>query len=393
MLMLMQEKELLDLMESHKEIVVFGAGLCGSVLVRYLTAKKYAERIFCVAVSHANGNPDNLMGVPVCALADIRDRGASALAVIAAFPKLHEEMYGALENTGFQNIVALSSVCYAEIRRACPDYSAESYSDTRRIQAKLQEMDSKLTSLAYRIAEQQEIASVNTVAFEKYKNIHSGKELVIVATGSTLNDYDPIEGAVHIGMNTVYKYRKLALDYYFAQDFNRETIGKYYGENHLERYIQDIVELQCKKFIGRYLQDCPHKFIQLSESALQRMNASVYYVDTSPSREIHTNICFHPLMDYFSIVFPVVHFALFTNPRRIYLVGCDLSDGGQYKHFDGENFQVTEWLAAHIEIQKKQAWPKIKAFAAQYYPDTEIVSVNPVGLKGFFRDVYTKRDG
>ena len=33
-------------------------------------------------------------------------------------------------------------------------------------------------------------------------------------------------------------------------------------------------------------------------------------------------------------------------------------------------------------------WLKLKKFAKTYYPDTEIISVNPVGLKGIFKDVY-----
>lgn len=30
-------------------------------------------------------------------------------------------------------------------------------------------------------------------------------------------------------------------------------------------------------------------------------------------------------------------------------------------------------------------------FAKQYYPNTEIISVNPVGLKGIFTDLYTEK--
>ena len=32
----------------------------------------------------------------------------------------------------------------------------------------------------------------------------------------------------------------------------------------------------------------------------------------------------------------------------------------------------------------------MKKFAEVYYPETEIISVNPIGLKGLFRDVYTE---
>ena len=38
----------------------------------------------------------------------------------------------------------------------------------------------------------------------------------------------------------------------------------------------------------------------------------------------------------------------------------------------------------------KKEWNIIKKIAPVFYPETEIISVNPVGLKGMFHDVYTK---
>ena len=38
----------------------------------------------------------------------------------------------------------------------------------------------------------------------------------------------------------------------------------------------------------------------------------------------------------------------------------------------------------------KYGWKKIKEYRDSKYPDIEIISVNPVGLKGLFTDVYTK---
>ena len=33
-------------------------------------------------------------------------------------------------------------------------------------------------------------------------------------------------------------------------------------------------------------------------------------------------------------------------------------------------------------------WYQLKKFARVFYPDTEIISINPVGLKGIFKDEY-----
>ena len=35
----------------------------------------------------------------------------------------------------------------------------------------------------------------------------------------------------------------------------------------------------------------------------------------------------------------------------------------------------------------------LKDFVDDYYPDIKIISVNPVGLKGLFEDMYTKSKG
>lgn len=87
-----------------------------------------------------------------------------------------------------------------------------------------------------------------------------------------------------------------------------------------------------------------------------------------------------------SIIFPALHFALYTRPKRVLLVGCDCSLDG---HFDGtengcasDQTMVPLWIGGYREL---------KGFAAVHYPDTEFISVNPVGLKGLFRDVYTER--
>ena len=78
-----------------------------------------------------------------------------------------------------------------------------------------------------------------------------------------------------------------------------------------------------------------------------------------------------------------LHFALYTNPKAIYLVGCDCNLTG---YFDGTaqktaSNNIDFWMIGY---------KKMKEFAAHFYPETEIISINPVGLKGLFRDVYTE---
>ena len=75
-----------------------------------------------------------------------------------------------------------------------------------------------------------------------------------------------------------------------------------------------------------------------------------------------------------------MQFALWTNPKRIYLVGCDTNLGGYYYQQERNKLKVNKVY---------NCWLKIKEFVRIFYPETEIISVNPVGLKGMFKDIYS----
>jgi len=229
---------------------------------------------------------------------------------------------------------------------------------------------------------QNEIAAVNTSAFSDYKNAHVGEDIVLVAAGPTLNKFKQIKDAIHIGVNSVFMNNEIKLDYYFTQDFKRRGAKS-------ASYEQDVINLKCKKFFGM-LTTTPNGIIEPSESLCIEANASRYFVDESPSKDIYADIRYHPLMDFYTIAFPALHFALFTNPRRIYLVGCDTSFNG---YFTKEKSADTVEEARIILSNRMIGFRRFKEFAETWYPDTEIISVNPVNLEGFFRDMYTDEQG
>lgn len=72
-------------------------------------------------------------------------------------------------------------------------------------------------------------------------------------------------------------------------------------------------------------------------------------------------------------------------PKKIYLVGCDCSLGG---YFNNEKLNKKEKQNYLNTVEIIENWKKLKFFANRYYPDTEIISINPVGLKGVFKDIY-----
>jgi len=87
-----------------------------------------------------------------------------------------------------------------------------------------------------------------------------------------------------------------------------------------------------------------------------------------------------------------MQFILFTNPKKIYLVGIDCTSG-KNRHFSGLSPDNLLLRNENIEIvcqNSIEEWKQLKEFVSIYYPEIEIISVNPVNLKGIFKDIYTK---
>ena len=83
------------------------------------------------------------------------------------------------------------------------------------------------------------------------------------------------------------------------------------------------------------------------------------------------------LPDFGSVVFSALAFSLWMRPTRLYLVGCDCSSS----YFDDTQAKRSFEFLIH-------GWRVMSEYAKVFYPDVEIVSVNPVGLKGLFKDSY-----
>ena len=224
------------------------------------------------------------------------------------------------------------------------------------------------------------VYNLHQKVFPKYKNINQGKDVVIVATGPTLNDYIPIKDAIHIGVNAACLQDKIKLDYLFVLDYKN-----------IKPYIKNVINYrknECKKFCGIFMNHFDS--LNIPDNVAQQMNAERYYLSYNAfdyDENYYPDITISPLPSFWSTTFQALVFALWTNPKRLYIVGCDNTFG---KRYDGTKRTVDNHLLEQHIIKIDNGWKALKEFTQIYYPDIEIISINPVGLKGVFKDEYQK---
>ena len=226
-----------------------------------------------------------------------------------------------------------------------------------------------------------EVYALHHKVFPQFKNIYRNKSIVVCGAGPSLNYYTALENCIHIGVNKVFQNPKLSLDYSFLTDY---AVGK--------SYISQLMKYRpehCKKFLGQLLEQnhpmfIPSKWETEDEVFRYWVGESTFNLNENFNYDLTSQV----LPCFYSVIFQAISFALWTNPQKIYLVGCDANFAG---HFDGSPMASAEknWQNIH-HIRNYDGWNKLKQFAKVYYPDTEIISINPVGLKGMFHDVYTE---
>ncbi|MEA4924883.1 MAG: hypothetical protein VB084_06165 [Syntrophomonadaceae bacterium] len=226
------------------------------------------------------------------------------------------------------------------------------------------------------------IRDTHKESFGPFKGANKGCEVVIVGTGPTLNYYNPIEKVVHIGINSSYKKENLKLDYLFLQDF---AAGRIYD-------VEEIRSLTCIKFFGKHCSKPNfYTMADIPEHVIEEMEARKYFVNhiygPAGNTPIMVDLEYFPVMDCWTTAFSALEFAFYTHPQTIYFVGLDTSVklGG---HYDDSSILVKAQAQRFAESVK--GYKKVKQFADSNYPDIKIVSVNPVGLKGIFEDIYTE---
>ncbi len=227
-------------------------------------------------------------------------------------------------------------------------------------------------------------SSINADAFSDIKGINTGKAVALCGAGPTLKRYQPLSGVKHVALNRALLYDKVKFDWFVADDWD--------GINF---FIDDLISYDCIKFLGRGAVD---SIRVIPESIYLKCKARKYYTDNFifPNGFDSRFVCDIDKMVIGSqpnIALSAMQIVLFSNPSKIYLVGCDASAQGHFVDSeaitDKQNERYRKDLITAISVDSTYSkWVELKRFAEVFYPDTEIISINPVGLKGLFRDIY-----
>lgn len=225
-------------------------------------------------------------------------------------------------------------------------------------------------------------AELHKSTFAGYRNKFAGKNIVLVGAGPSLKKFKPIKDAIYVGLNRAFLYDGVKFDFLFSID--KAGIDQIYDQ---------FIEYQAVKFLGD--QNLGPMY-QIPESVINKIkDVKRYKTDAGFSSQFATDIEYMPLGNFNTVSLQAMQFILYTNPAKIYLVGIDCSNAGHFtdntknhiKDFDiekrGEN--LTQWANVSVEF-----WKELQKFAQTYYPETEIISVNPVGLRGIFTDLDQK---
>lgn len=210
---------------------------------------------------------------------------------------------------------------------------------------------------------------------EKFKNIFNGREVVLVATGPTSKDFKPIKDAIYVGVNGAIYNEQIKLDYIFVQDYTiNQGANSIYNPNNnlLNTNINNYEGNNCIKFYGILppirVAEIEPEILRIPQSFSYKNNIYQYVLDDRMFNGWAYDIANMPFGDYAGTAFSALQFILYANPTKLYLVGCDCS--GRYAN------------------DQLHSWKMFKTFASNNNPDLEIISINPVGLKGLFNDKY-----
>ena len=99
-----KEKQLIHQVRGHGHVVIYGAGMVGELVIRYLSMHGQKDRVLGFAVSKTGDKKerDIVCGVPVYGIDEWETQREHILVIVATLPALHESMGRRAAELGFR---------------------------------------------------------------------------------------------------------------------------------------------------------------------------------------------------------------------------------------------------------------------------------------------------
>ena len=240
----------------------------------------------------------------------------------------------------------------------------------------------KIPKIGQSIKENILASKIHPTVFTKYKNCNQGKSLILCGAGPSLKFFSPLNNSKYLAVNRSFTYSKIQFDYIFASDW----IG-------IKNYAEELKEYKgnkCKKFLAlpytelerAIPEDYANSFTNerfVMESDFEQMRFHKYNVDLS-----NLPFALSP-----TIATTAMQFIIYTAPKEIFIVGCDSANIGHFDKQDIKNKDATFEIQLFTDIINE--WKELSRFIKHFYPNTTVYSINPIGLRNIFTDLYTKQ--
>ena len=230
-------------------------------------------------------------------------------------------------------------------------------------------------------------------SFEDLKDLHLGSEGVLVGSGpslsSSVNKVKELQadGALVYGNNyAMFGEEKigLSIDYHVIADkmmFHYDPIFKNYLTYNPKK--QKLLALNNEQFYSSI-----PKMYKISKLEFEKIFVKVPCNKTTIKFEINgeENPGWSP-MNLTSLE-STIQIMLYSGIKKIYLAGVDCSPNGNMFYTYGTKGSKDP---RNSYLHMKKVWIGMKPYLEKLWPDVEVFSINPVGLKGLFKDISTNR--
>ncbi len=216
--------------------------------------------------------------------------------------------------------------------------------------------------------------------FKKYEGIYKNQSVVLFACGPSAKFYEKVNNSIHVGINYSFVNNPVHLDYLVIHD-------NIVAQTHFE----ELKAYDAKKFYAYHTNPISARKFNTDTNTIKKLNAIRFFISDPGIHTLDNNVPNPVNPDianglFFErgggTVFSALQFILYTQPSKIYLVGCDCTKIGHFNMFEKED--------SYLLPKTQHLWEEFKYIKNILYPALEVISINPVNLKGLFKDVYTQ---